>query len=356
MRLEPLAITASVIVLLLPTHLLAHEPGLSTLILRPTEDRFTARLTLAPADVASLVASINDPQGTEPLHRAIRDGLQFQVDGNPIQPTELRSHLEDDNLHLDLALDAAGASYSVHSNLFPHLPRGHRQYVVVEDLSGNAVEETLLHAASSTLRFRHPRKPLDMREPEIAARPQHRSSTFGSFFALGFEHILIGYDHLAFVLALIVTGIGLRQGALLITSFTVAHSLTLALATFDLVCLPAEVVEPLIALSVAYVALENLLRGKPRLRAGLTFCFGLIHGLGFASVLQELSSATTGSVTIPLVAFNLGVEVGQLTVAAFPFAILWQVRTRPLVVRSIAAGVSALLFATALYWLVERAA
>ena len=127
-----------------------------------------------------------------------------------------------------------------------------------------------------------------------------------------------------------------------------------AASAFDVVSLSPDLVEPLIALSVAYVALENLMTGTPRFRPALTFAFGLVHGLGFASILHDLTASASGGITLPLVAFNLGVESGQLALAALSMALLWQLRAKPAALQFVAVGVSGLLFAAALYWLIER--
>ncbi len=134
----------------------------------------------------------------------------------------------------------------------------------------------------------------------------------GSFFLLGVEHIATGYDHLLFVLALVLCGGGIGQLLKIITAFTLAHSVTLGAAAFDLVTLPSVLVESVIALSIAYVAFENL---YPRFaisrRWTISFAFGLVHGFGFSSVLKEIG-LPKGSELLALLNFNLGVEAGQI--------------------------------------------
>lgn len=165
-------------------------------------------------------------------------------------------------------------------------------------------------------------------------RPLSLFDDVGDFLVLGMEHIFTGYDHIAFLLALLLVAAryglrgGLRYTFGIVTAFTVAHSLTLTAAGLNLVRLPGRVVEPAIAFSIAYVAAENLLVEEPRHRWLLTFGFGLVHGFGFASVLQELGLPS--SAVIPsLFSFNLGVELGQLCVVlvAAPL-LLWLVPRR----------------------------
>ena len=140
-------------------------------------------------------------------------------------------------------------------------------------------------------------------------------SAFHRFFLLGVKHIWSGYDHLLFLLAVLLAGGGLMRLAGIVTSFTLAHSITLGAAATGWLHFPPAHVEVLIALSIVYVAMENILgRGADR-RAAVTFGFGLIHGFGFAGVLAEAALPASG-ILVPLLAFNLGVEGGQLVVVA----------------------------------------
>ena len=138
---------------------------------------------------------------------------------------------------------------------------------------------------------------------------------------LGVEHILSGQDHLAFLLALVLVARTLRELGTTVTLFTLAHSLTLALATLGLVAPPSWAVECAIALSICYVGIENLLAGS-RARRALVFAFGLIHGFGFAGALRELGSSAAQA-PLALFGFNLGVELGQLALllCTFPFVL-----------------------------------
>jgi hypothetical protein len=173
---------------------------------------------------------------------------------------------------------------------------------------------------------------------------------------LGTKHILIGYDHLLFLFSLLMVTRGWGTTFKLISSFTLAHSATLALATVGVVDLPGRVVEPLIAASIIYVGVENFIRGQaPKGRAWMTFAFGLIHGLGFASVLRDLGIASTSAgVFVPLVSFNLGVELGQLLVAALLLPLLWLISQRRLWTKRWAPACSGLVTLAGSYWFVER--
>ncbi len=145
--------------------------------------------------------------------------------------------------------------------------------------------------------------------------------TFVNYIPVGFDHIVpLGLDHILFVLGLFF--LSTRMGALLwqISAFTLAHTITLALAALGYVTIPGSIVEPLIALSIAYVAIENLFTdGLSRWRPVIIFGFGLLHGLGFASVLAEFG-LPDGTFVPALIGFNIGVEIGQLGVIAVAYA------------------------------------
>lgn len=172
------------------------------------------------------------------------------------------------------------------------------------------------------------------------------------FLKLGVEHIFLGYDHIAFLIALIVVS-RFRELVAIVTSFTVAHSITLILAVLVIERLPVRLIEIAIAATIVYVALENLWVRHPRHRWALTFVFGLIHGFGFANVLREMSLPASGLVRC-LLAFNVGVELGQLAivVALLPLA-WWLGRWRH--GRRVVVGVSLLLALFGAAWLIERA-
>jgi hydrogenase/urease accessory protein HupE len=177
-------------------------------------------------------------------------------------------------------------------------------------------------------------------------------SSFTQFLLLGIEHILTGYDHIAFLVALIVIGLSTREVLKIITAFTVAHSITLLLAALQIVNLNSRFVESAIALSICYVALENLFRKKIRYRWVVTFCFGLIHGFGFASALQELIVGKSNLV-LSVLSFNLGVETGQLMIFVLLLPVLHFLRHR-MQFRRVTACASLVVFVLGFTWLVER--
>jgi hypothetical protein len=176
---------------------------------------------------------------------------------------------------------------------------------------------------------------------------------FAQYLWLGVAHILHGYDHVAFLLALLFVR---RFTDLLkvITAFSVAHTLTLALAALGIVALPSRLVESIIAASIVYVAAENLWRvAETSHRWRITFAFGLVHGFGFAAVLRELGLPAEGLVR-SLLAFNLGVELGQIAIAAVCWPLLVWVSRRPWSAR-VRVAVSVVLLAFGTAWLIDRA-
>lgn len=183
-----------------------------------------------------------------------------------------------------------------------------------------------------------------------------RSQGFLEYVAIGFEHIIpLGLDHILFVIGLYLLSQSWRALLWQVSAFTLAHTITLGLATLGLLSVPSAIVEPLIALSISYVAIENLFHNHlSRARIALVFAFGLLHGLGFAGVLGAIGLNTETFVT-SLIAFNLGVELGQLGVIALMFALLgfWLGQTRHWE-RWIRLPLSLGIAVVGLYWFVER--
>jgi hypothetical protein len=151
---------------------------------------------------------------------------------------------------------------------------------------------------------------------------------FLRFVELGIRHILAGYDHLLFVVALLLGTTTLAGVFGILSLFTLAHSVTLAAAVLGVLRVPPEIVEPLIALSIAFVAVESLLAVSPRFRLAVVFAFGLVHGMGFAGALQ-ITGVQGWNIAAPLLFFNLGIELGQGTMALLIFPLLVRVRDWP---------------------------
>ena len=349
------AIRLSLLAAASPVH--AHDPGLSALTLRIERTTLIATITLARADAEALVSLDANRDGRltaeefakarPELELAGADALKISLDDTNVEPTGVSAQLgagEEVNLQLSFPR-RAGTKLRVQSALLAGLPRGHRQYAVLRDGQDKTVAEKILDANHAVLE-------VALTENPIAAAPP---SSFGQFLVLGIEHILTGYDHLVFLLGLLIVGGAFRSSVKIITAFTVAHSVTLALATLDIIRLSPNVVEPLIAVSIMYVGIENIVRRDLDKRWMLAFAFGLIHGCGFASVLREVGIGANGSgVALPLVSFNLGVELGQIAIAALVLPLIWKLKKRAsFEPRYVPVG-SALVSLAGGYWLVER--
>lgn len=179
------------------------------------------------------------------------------------------------------------------------------------------------------------------------------------FVRLGAEHLLLGLDHVLFLVALLLGARRLRDVVEVATAFTVAHSVTLVLAAIGWVSVPAWLVEPFIALSIAFVALDNLLAPRREHRLPVVFAFGLLHGLGFAGTIT-VEGALSWSMLVDLLSFNLGIELAQIAVIAVAFPLLLLLRrlaTTPVAARALGLGTVAATLAVAgagLAWFVER--
>lgn len=230
--------------------------------------------------------------------------------------------------------------------LFGDLSHGHRHLASIR--GGGGTTDAVAFASS-------PRFSLAVgggNDPAVQTAAKGSSSA-GSMFLLGIEHILTGYDHLVFLLGLVLVGGRVRSLIGVVTAFTVAHSITLALAALGIWAPSPRIVEPAIALSIAYVGIENFFVKNAEKRWRITFPFGLIHGFGFAGALAEID-LPRAKVPLALLMFNLGVEAGQLAAIAvvLPLVLLGLRRegfrkwvTVPLSVAIIAAG---------LIWFVAR--
>ncbi len=187
---------------------------------------------------------------------------------------------------------------------------------------------------------------------ELSVAPATILATVRDFVRLGIEHIFTGYDHLAFLAGLLLVTTSLKALLKIVTSFTFAHSITLALATFNIVSMPPRFIESLIALSIAYIAIENF-TGKTLLhRWKITFLFGLVHGFGFSNVLKEMA-LTRRTLAISLFSFNGGVELGQLTFVSAVFPLVYFIGKSRWKSEFLFAA-SGLIAALGLFWFAQR--
>jgi hydrogenase/urease accessory protein HupE len=321
----------SILVFILSGTALAHDPGLSAVEVHIHSDRIVAEVSFAPSDWERV--------------RELETNLLIIEDDR--QKLALRSFSlkpsDQNSVHLLLEFSKAkGNQLRITALSLAHLARGHKQFCSVYDQENRVIAERMLSAESNDVTI------------NLRTSPANNTSFF-RFLVVGIEHILTGYDHLAFLLALLLAGGTLRSNAKIITSFTVAHSLTLALATLGLVNISPSVVEPLIAVSVVFVGVENLIRRRFAARWLVTFGFGLVHGLGFASTLRDLGIGALGArAAIPLLSFNLGVELAQIAIAALVLPLVWRLEQRPAFTLRHVPALSLLITLAGVYWFVAR--
>jgi hydrogenase/urease accessory protein HupE len=347
--------------------LYAHDPGLSTVQGVWTDTTLELVASFAPADAQQLLAA--DGRNAERLNAAnfgtARASLEkigpklweLSVHGVSIPPQSIRVELQAaDNVSFTLVFPRPPEAEKValRARQLALLPPGHREFVIVTDRQNHPLVKKLLSVKDDMIEVPVvPAGSTDMNRGESSGS----APTFWGFVRLGIEHIWTGYDHLLFLFALLVVCRSFRSIVAIISCFTLAHSLTLALATLQIVNFSSRLTEPAIAASIVFVGLENLVRGgdEPRGRWALTFAFGLIHGFGFASVLRDLGVGQHGdSVVVPLFTFNLGVELGQIAVAAVVLPLIWYVRKSDRFVRVGVPALSAIVAAAGTYWLIER--
>ena len=283
--------------------------------------------------------------GTQRLAALLRDRLQILVDGRPVpidawSVAEALLERQSVRLRAHVALGRPPGVIDVSAKLFPY-DEAHQTFLNFYD-DGELTSQAILGADET----RH--------EYFVGSR-QGTLAVIRKFVPEGVQHILIGPDHLLFLVGLLLLGGSVRRLLTVITGFTVAHSITLALAVLNIVTPPGRLVEPIIALSIVYVGVDNLMvRGGRDMRVWIALVFGLIHGFGFASVLQEMG-LPSGALGWSLFSFNLGVEIGQLTVAVVVASALMALRARSDVAgRRLAVAGSIVVMVAGTFWFIQR--
>ena len=243
-------------------------------------------------------------------------------------------------LHFRYALDGVPGRLDVSAELFPY-DTNHQTFLnVYED--GSLRTQAILDVGNPTAEY-------------FSGTWQGTGAVIGKFVPQGVHHILIGPDHILFLVGLLLLGGTLRQLLLVVTAFTLAHSITLSLAVLNLLNPPAHLIEPAIALSIVCVGADNLLVGEGRdVRAWIALGFGLIHGFGFASVLQAMGLPPR-DIAWSLVSFNVGVELGQLAIVVVAVWLLAALRNWSTTAsRRLTVGGSVVVIAAGAFWFVER--
>jgi hydrogenase/urease accessory protein HupE len=299
-------------------------------------------LRIEPADRLLDPATVQAARAS--VESLLRARVQLAADDRPLSAViggiEVLTDRQSLRMRVRWPMTHAPGRVTLDARLFPYDP-AHQTFV-------NVYERGQLRAQAI----------LDARRPSYEYFAGSRQGTWAvvrKFLPAGVHHILIGPDHLLFLIGLLLLGGSLRKLALIVTAFTAAHSVTLALAVLDVVNPPARLIEPAIALSIIYVGADNLLSGKGRdLRAAVAFVFGFVHGFGFANVLREMDLPAR-ALGWSLVSFNAGVELGQLAVVLVVASALAMVRSRNEAMgRRLAFAGSIAVMVAGSYWFIQR--
>jgi hypothetical protein len=347
-------LVACVLPWLFAANVAAHEIGVSQGRYERDGSTLRAELAFAPDELALLSPTLDRDRDGEldaaawqddaaPLRSAIAPRLALR-DGTrecaAAPPDVVRQADDGVRVVLRYTCAAAGDDWRFAFTAFDALVPGHRHVATLVAAEAQATQ--VLHAGAAELVI-----------------PAHAVDDgpdgFTGLLAYGIEHILLGFDHLAFLLGLVALGGRGRDLLASVTAFTLAHSVTLLLAALQWVAPAADLVEPAIALSIAWVGIENLRARDPRRRWRLAFGFGLVHGFGFAGVLGETAIAPE-ALPASLLAFNLGVEAGQLAVLALLLPLLHLLRSSARYGRRGMIALNAGLILAGALWFLQRVA
>jgi len=275
---------------------------------------------------------------------AIVKGIELEVGGADC-PARMKSAapVEGDGIAVTVRHDCEPARGELVLNLrfIDRLSAGHRH--VAELRSNDNVQNVVAYRGNTSFHL----------DASSSAHREPSTPPAWQYFRLGVEHILFGFDHLLFLLGLVAAAQGFRALLVSVTAFTLAHSVTLCLSAVGAVSMSPQWVEPLIAASIAYVGLANLLSKNVSTRWPLTFCFGLIHGLGFAGALRDIGLPADG-IVFPLALFNAGIELGQLLALAAVVPVFHWVRQRTRFGVPAARALNGALVAAGIFWCAVR--
>jgi HupE / UreJ protein len=322
----------------------AHDPGLSSLDVNVIGNTISASLSIAASDVA-LIAPTGDAR--QALTRFAHEGVRLAVNDRLVPSIIEDVALENGAARVRMSFVLTQSPdrvprLTIASDLPKRIAPGHRELMVVT-VSDRVVAETLLDVNSGPVTI------------ELEAVSPSMARAAGRFLELGFRHILGGYDHLVFLAALLLAARAGRELMIALTAFTLAHTVSLALVVIGGFHASPSIVEPLIAASIAWVGIENLIGRRRGAGWAVIFGFGLIHGFGFAGALIELGfGSSVAEMALALISFNLGVETGQLAVAAALLPLVWMIRSRPVWQARLVPFCSVMIVMAGGYWLIER--
>jgi hydrogenase/urease accessory protein HupE len=336
---------------LMPGRAEAHAVGLSNGEYAAKGATLRAKLVLARAEVAALVPELDangdghvtalEVDGARPqLDAKILRGIKVTAAGAACAPVLTGAALTaEDGLVVEGAFACpTAAPMTVELALLDDLPYGHRH--VARAIGATTRDDVLFRdhrsftvdpaaEASGASPGSAGADAPDTSAPPASSTPPAPAASGGAwaFFRMGIEHILTGYDHMVFLLGLVLLRARVKSLLAVVTAFTIAHSISLALATLGVFTPSPRIVEPAIALSIAYVGVENFFVDSGDKRWRITFPFGLVHGFGFAGALREVAIPRP-EIAKALLSFNLGVEAGQLAVMAVVLPLVFVLRER----------------------------
>ena len=339
--------------LLLAAPASAHPVPFSYLDLEVHDGAVDGRIRAHLVDLAP-VLGLSDPRAL--LDPAVRNAHRQQIErylasriafenGGFARARWGEMAVVDENEAIELTFTIPGrpeGALTLDTNLFPADPN-HQTFVnVYED--GGLRQQFILSATTDPVTY-------------YRGTTAGALAVMGTFIPSGVHHIMIGPDHILFLVGLLLLGGGWRRLITIVTAFTIGHSITLSLAALDIVTPPPWLIEPAIALSIVVVGADNLLQRKEKgrdLRAWVAGAFGLVHGFGFANVLREFGLPQE-ALGWSLFSFNVGVELGQLAIVLVVASALALIRRRwPKTDKGIVIGGSAVVITAGAYWFVER--
>lgn len=280
------------------------------------------------------------------IARLLRERLGVEADGDALASStwsapEALPERQSIRVRASYAVIRPVGRVDIAARMFPYDPQ-HKTFLNVYE-NGGVIAQVMLDRDRTAFEY-------------FAGTRQGAWAVLQKFVPAGVHHILIGPDHLLFLAGLLLLGGTLRQLLLVVTAFTIAHSITLSLAALGMVMPPANAIEPAIALSIVYVGADNLLvsAGGRDTRAWIAFAFGLIHGFGFANVLRDMDLPGR-ALGWTLFAFNVGVEIGQLVFVVLVASLVMWVRSRSESAgRRLAFGGSIIVMLAGVFWFVQR--
>jgi len=343
---------ATLLLLSLPRPAAAHPIPFSYLDLRLGPDAIEGTLVAHIYDVAhdlpiEPMERLLDPvvvtTQSAAIIKLLSRGLEIAADGKVLTgewaAPEILTDRQSLKVRVRYPVDRRPGTVAVTASLFPYDPV-HQTFVnIYED---EALTQAILDRGKARFEY-------------FAGSRQGVLAVVEKFVPAGIHPILIGPDHLLFLVGLLLLGGSIKRLALVVTSFTIAHSITLSLAALNLVTPPPQIIEPAIALSIVYVGVDNLLVSDGRdVRAWIAFAFGFIHGFGFANVLREMDLPTR-ALGWSLFSFNFGVEIGQMLVVALVASAFALLRARSdLAGRRLVVVGSIVVVVAGSFWFIQR--